>query len=812
MEQPNRSGLRELQIAQGLVTLRWAAIPILFGFSLLSTRLLGMSFKIAPVYVLCCLLACLNIYFTIHIAVLTRQVALRHGVPALRRLLNHLLTSQLGEIKTAGARAVGLLPRLLLKLATTMYLMVLEIFKGIRFNLLSLDNVMHTQVIVDLIMITLFVRYTGSPESPLMILAVIPIIVAGAVMGVYKGAIYAGLTSSAYFILCLLIHFKVLMHIKFYGPQFGDLSISLGWAVASFVVLVVALLGTAYLANNLTSVFKERIYFLQRLLDQSRLDSSAECNIAENISTAWFILNSDGVVVKYRRGGSGIFANDLPGHNILDSIPAFRQYGMGYVMQSVLTGGRVKEIERIRVQSAAGDIHTVSCRLVPMKGADDKPMILLIVDDLTEPIFLKARVDELKQALDTTRLDLEKSVLDGKEINQQLMKSLKQANERTMEIESLTEKLRNLESKRTEQDTYISALKTELACVKSSNDALTVDITYKQMILDEVTELLKNCNQLETLVSMIERRTKSLFKLDDACLHIFHSSNTPNRLTEILDTRKASPGLLDVPRKNPKILEPVLVDGQPVIINAEIHPEKSALMEISNGPVQRMVAYIPVRHESELLGMMMFNRFGTDEDPEKMISLLTYYLSHTAIALKHAIGVQDQEAQRQALNNTISTLDANISGLMELVRLSPGKNELPFQMFCKALGKLTYASDVSMFRVHADGMIQPMARLDTSRKFEMRTIEEKVFKALQSNPAHKASVKDQMDSSVLLAYPMNQGARMFGVLFIQLPDAASATLPIIDIVAKLASDHLALMALKEEKELWENFYRENLVA
>lgn len=812
MEQPNRSGLRELQIAQGLVTLRWAAIPILFGFALLSTRLLGMSFQIAPVYVLCCLLACLNIYFTIHIAVLTRQVGLRHGVPALRRMLNHLLTSHLGEIKTAGTRAFGLLPRLLFKLVTTMYLMVLEVFKGVRFNLLALDNVMHTQVIIDLIMITLFVRYTGSPESPLMILAVVPIIVAGAVMGFYKGAIYAGLTGSVYFILCLLVHFKILMHIKFYGPQYGDLSMSLGWAVSSFAVTVIALLGTAYLAHNLTSVFKERIYFLQRLLDQSRLDGTVESNIAENITTAWFILNSDGVVVKYRRGDSGLFAADLTGRNILDSLPAFRQYGMGYVMQSVLTGGRVKEIERIRIQSPEGSIHTVSCRLVPMTGSNHKPMILLIADDLTEPIFLKARVDELKQALDTTRLDLEKSVLDGKEINQQLMKSLKQANERSQEIDNLSQKLRALEAKRTEQETYISTLKTELACIKSSNDALTVDITYKQMILEEVTELLKNCNQLDTLVSMIERRTKALFKLDDACLHIFLSSNAPNRLNEILDTRKASPRLLDVPRKNPKVLEPVLNDGQPVIIRAEIHPEKSATLEISNGPVQRMVAYIPVRHESELLGMMMFDRFGSDENPEKMISLLTYYLSHTAIALKHAINAQDQEVQRQALSTTIKTLDANIAGLMELVRMSPGKTELPFQMFSKALGKLTNASDVSMFRVHTDGMIQSLARLDTSRKFEMRTIEEKIFKALQTNPAHKASVKDQIDSSILIAYPMNQGARMLGVLFIQLPDASASTLPVVDIAAKLAADHLALMALNEEKELWENFYRENLVA
>ncbi|MBP7634600.1 hypothetical protein KBA41_10530 [Candidatus Ozemobacteraceae bacterium] len=812
MEQPNRSGLRELQIAQGLVTLRWAAIPILFGFALLSTRLLGMSFQIAPIYVLCCLLACLNIYFTIHISVLTRQVGLRHGVPALRRLLNLLLIRHLGEIKTAGTRAVTILPRLLFRLITTMYLMVLELFRGVRFNLLALDNVMHTQVIVDLLMITLFVRYTGSPESPLMILAVIPIIVAGAVMGFYKGAIYAGLTGSAYFVLCLLVHFKVLMHIKFYGPEFGDLSMSLGWAVASFAVMVVAFLGTTYLAHNLTAIFKERIYFLQRLLDQSRLDGIAENNIAENISTAWFILNAEGTVVKYRRGASGLFANDLTGRNILDAIPAFRQYGMGYVMQSVLTGGRVKEIERIRVQSVEGSIHTVSCRLVPMTGNEHQPMILLVADDLTEPIFLKARVDELKQALDTTRLDLEKSVLDGKEINQQLMKSLKQANERSQEIDDLTDRLRLLENKRSEQDNHISALKAELACVKSSNDALTVDLTYKQMILEEVTELLKNCNQLDTLVSMIERRTKALFKLDDACLHIFLATNAPNRLNEILDTRKASPSLLDVPRKNPKILEPVINEGQPVIIKAEIHPEKSATLEISNGPVQRMVAYIPVRHESELLGMMMFDRFGVDENPEKMISLLTYYLSQTAIALKHAITTQDQAVQRQGLKATIATLDAQISGLMDLMRLSPGKGELPFQTFCKSLGKLTNASDVSMFRVHTDGMIQPLARLDTSRKFEMRSIEERVFKALQTNPAHKASVKDQIDSSILIAFPMSQGARMLGVMFIQLPDAAASTMPLIDLAAKLAADHLALMTLNEEKELWENFYRENLVA
>ncbi|HNW34076.1 MAG TPA: hypothetical protein PKM25_04035, partial [Candidatus Ozemobacteraceae bacterium] len=756
MDLPNRSGLRELQIAQGLVALRWAAIPILFGFALISTHLLGMSFQITPIYVLCCLLACLNVYFTVHIAILTRQVGLRHGVPALRRLLNQLLTTRVGELKSAGTRAFELVPRLLLRLFSTMYLMILEVIKGVRFNLLSLDNVMHTQVIIDLIVIIMFVRYTGSPESPLMMLTVVPIIVAGAVMGFYKGAIYAAATGAAYLLLCLLVHFKAIMHIKFYGPQFGDLSMSLGWAVSSVTMTVVALLGTAYLAHNLTALFKERIFFLQQLLNQSRRDCLAQSHVADNVTAAWFILDAEGTVIKYKRGRSGLIGTNLIGRSILESIPAFKQYGMGYVMQSVLTGGRAREIERIRLQSAEGTVHTLSCRLIPMTNAEQKPLILLLTDDLTEALFLKDRVDELKQTLDGTRVDLEKVSLDGKEINQQLMKSLKQANERSQEIENLTVQLNGLETKCDDQENHISALMTELACVKSSNDALTADITYKQMILEEVTELLKNCNQLDTLASMIERRTKALFKLDDACLHIFHSTNAPTRLNEILDTRKASPRLLDVPRKNPKVLEPVLNDYQPVVIKAEVHPEKSTTVAISNGSVQRMVAYIPVRYESELLGMMMLDRFGSDENPEKMISMLTYYLSHTAIALKNAIMAQDLETQRQTLKITISSLDANITGLMDMVRLTPGNCELPFQTFVKTLGKLSNASDASMFRIHNDGTIQPLARLDTTRKLEMRVIEERIFKALQTNPAHKATAKDPTDGSILIAFPLNQ--------------------------------------------------------
>jgi len=87
----NRSGIRELQIARGLITLRWASIPIIFGFSLLSLKLLGMSFRIEPIYVLCCLLAIINIFFTIHFALLSRQMMVAHGMNSLKKLLQGYL-------------------------------------------------------------------------------------------------------------------------------------------------------------------------------------------------------------------------------------------------------------------------------------------------------------------------------------------------------------------------------------------------------------------------------------------------------------------------------------------------------------------------------------------------------------------------------------------------------------------------------------------------------------------------------------------------------------------------------------------------
>ncbi len=813
MDQNYRSGLRELQIAKGLVMLRWASIPILFGFGLLSTRLLGMSFQITPIYLLSCFFAVLNVGFTIHISLLARQLALRKGQVAMRRFLLRIVSQLMADLRAQGLRGVLAIPRMGLKILATIYLMVLEALKGVRFNLLSLENIMHTQVIVDLAVIILFVRFTGSSESPLTMLMVIPVITAGAVMGFYRGGMYALTASSAYLFLCLLIHFKAILHIKFYGPQFGDLSQSWGWAIGSFIAMVVALLGTAYLSHNLTAIFKERIFFLNQLLDQNRRDSLAQVNVAENVSSAWFILDPTGVVIRFRRGKAGLFPVNLAGKNLLEEIPVFKQYGLGYVIQSVLTGSRSREIERIKIQSQEGTVHTVSSRLMPITDHENKQLVLLIVEDITEYVFYRDRVEDLKHQLDATKTDLEKVSLESKEANQQLMKSLKLANDRSVEIENLTRGLKEIEGVKGGLDGKVDHLVGEVAALKAKNDGLSAEISYKQLILEELTELLKNCSRLDVLSAIIERRTKALFKLDNTCLHIFQSPEAPSRMNEILDTRKASPRLLDLPRKNPKVLDPVLIEGRPVFIKAEILPDKaSAAMALTNAPVQRLVAYIPIRDGGHVIGMMMLDRYGVEENPERMLELLTFYLSHTAIALKNAIATQDLEVQRNALESTIHSLEAQIDGLLGLMNQPADSQENQFRNFLRAFCRITGTTDGLMVRVHNDGAFQILGRCDMSKPLELRTVEEKVLKTLQANPAHRATVKELAEGMLLLGYPIKLGQRLCGVLFLQHPETVQPPSAIVEVGVKLASQQLCLYVLGEEKELWENFYKENLTA
>ncbi len=809
MEYNGRSGLRELQIAQSLVALRWAAIPILLAFAFLAIRLFGMSFSVTPIYVLGCLLAGINIFFTVHISVLSRQLQLRHGPAALKRFLMICTNQLLQELRGRGISGFMGLPSLFWRTGGAMYLMVLEALRGVRLNLLSLENVMHSQMILDILAITMLIRYTGATESPLPMLLFVPVITAGAVLGFYQGTLYAMVGSSAYLLVGLLVNLKAITHVKFYGPQFGDLSQSVGWTFSSYAIMAVALIGSTYLAHHLTSVFKERIFFLNQLLEKNRRESTAQAAVAENVGNAWFILDPQGTILKYKRGYAGFFPTTLTGRCIFDAVPSFKQSGMEYLVQSVLTGGKQRDMERVNVLSPEGTSHVVCCRLMPMVDADGRALVLLIVEDLSELLYFKEHVTQLRQALEHSKLELEKVTLDAREANQQLMKSLKTANERSLEIQELQQTIQQLETVKSAHEGEISQLKDELAALKSHNDQLTADLRYKHLILEEITGLLTHCTNLEDLTNLVEQRTRSLFKLDNASLHVFQAAPSEARLSELLDTRRVSPRLLDLPRRNPKVLEPVLNDGKPVIIRAEVRPDKAASMAITNGQSHRLVAYLPVRLDGEVLGMMMLERFGPEENTDRMMEMLIYYLNHTASALRNALMTRSLEQQREKLDQTIGNLEAQMALLTEMIQFEPAKEELPFQTFLARLCVAHGANDGVLMRFHNDGSSQLLARIEQNRSKELLAIEEQVMKALVANPTHKASMQGP-DGTTLNAWPLKQGARLVGILFLHVTVQEQANTSLLDVCAKMVEEHLSLYVLREEKELWENFYQETL--
>ena len=810
----NRSGIRELQIARGLITMRWASIPLIFGFSIISRNFLGMSFQIEPIYILCCLLAILNVFFTIHFSMLSRQMALSRGIPVLKKFLSLYLSRYFSSIKTKGIKTLTLLPAVGLKITSILYLMLLEALKDVSFNLLSLNNVMHSQVIGDLLLITFLARYTGTTESPLFFLAVVPVTVSGAVMGFRTGAIYATAAVTGWFFVSTLVKYQVLTHIKFYSPVYGDLSQCGGWIMANSLIMVTGLGSVAFIANKLTSVFKERIFYLNDLLYKSDTRALASSHTSEQIPEGWLIIDSDGNVEKAKIDRNGFLPSDIIGKNLLSEFPELEQYGMAYVIQSVVTGSSRRTLEKIRLTSSDGIKHMFNCRISPFKDSAGNTRLLVVFEDRTEEIFLKNQVETLKAEITETRTNLEKISLENRENRRSFEETLKTASERAIEIEVLNQKLKNLKTIEGNQNNQISSMMTEVAALKSSNDQLTSELEYKQMVLEEVSEMMAVCTEIDVLTNMIEQRTRELFKLDNSCLHVFQSNESVNRLNEILDIRKASPRLLDIPRKNPETLEPVLNEGRPVIISAQITPEKAASMAISNGNLQRLVAYIPVRHHGKTLGMMMLEKYGHEENPETMINTLSYYLRHCASAIKSAIQSQEIREKNTRQNHNLTTLHTQLDSIKAMVFNRPAEENQPFSKILFEFGKIVSLKDAVIARIHNDDSLEITSRLDRSKTFELDELEQEIIGTLKKNPNHKATTQLIDDETTCSAYPLMHGSRLLGILFIYFDESNmnQSSQNFTDFSVRLLRDQLALFVMSEEKELWESFYRQNLSA
>lgn len=807
------SGIRELQIARSLITMRWASIPLIFGFSLLSLKVLGMSFTIGPIYILCCILAVMNVFFTLHFSFLSRQMMLNHGLKSLKHLLIKIISAFFADIKEKKVSAFTRIPATISKIVAVLYLMLLEALSDISFNPFAINNVMHTQVITDILVIALMTRYTGTTESPIFFLSVIPITVAGAVMGLKTGAIYSAISTGIWAFMGILIKFKFIPHVKFYSPAYGDLSQCSGWITSNSLTMATGLFATAFLAHKLTAVFKERIFFLNSLLYKSNTSAIASSLAAENASGAWLILDAEANVEKIKVDRNGVFPADLAGKNLFKAFPELEQYGIGYLFQAVLTSCSRRTLDKIKLKSTEGTEHLFHARLCNFKDCDEKTKILAFFEEKTEEIFLKTNLESTRKELIETNDTLEKVVLENRSNIRFLEESRQNANEKTVELEILSQKFKTLNDISNTQENKISGLTEELAIIKSNNDQLKAELEYKTTLLGELSEVMNACDEIDELSHLIEKKSREMFNLDNACLHIFKSENCKKRKGEILDIRNASPRLLDIPRSNPEALNPVLNEGRPVIIDARITPDKSASMAITNGGVKRLIAYVPVRSNDNVIGMMMLERYGDDANPELLVNMLSYFLKHCTAAIKTAISTRNAKNQIEQLRQKISAANTQLSNIRNMVYSKPTEEERPFTNMLKEFARIASLKDAVIMRFHNDDTTEICSRVDSLRSLELNSAEKEILQTIMINPKVKATVKLEANDDTCTGYPLMHNKRLLGLVFThfddehEIPDEG-----IMDFCVKLLRDQLALLVMNEEKELWESFYQENLSA
>jgi len=126
-----------------------------------------------------------------------------------------------------------------------------------QYSMLELVSLLNIQMVVDLILLTLLVYFTGSGESPLVFFYLFHIILASIIFPGGFSYIYSGLVMTFYSIPLLLEYFGVIGHIHFFHgdhPMEEPSVIILKW-----VMMMITVFGAAYLAQNVTNRHR-RVY------------------------------------------------------------------------------------------------------------------------------------------------------------------------------------------------------------------------------------------------------------------------------------------------------------------------------------------------------------------------------------------------------------------------------------------------------------------------------------------------------------------------------------------------------------------------
>ncbi len=807
---------RELQVARNLVTLRWANIAIIFTFCVAFIYGFKMSFRLEPIYIICCVLAVFNIYLTLHISMLNRQLSVTKGLTTLKRMMLRVLSQFFGSFKTKGLfKGLAGIPIVFLKVVGVIYLMILETLKDFPVNPVSLSNIMHFQIVFDLVSILALTRYTGSTESPMFLMSVIPISVAGSVIGVKAGIGYSVFVCGGWLANSLLIKYGFMEHIKFYSPVYGDLHSCDAWIGSYFLVAVLSFAASALISYRLTQAFKEKVDDLDKSLYISKSSSVSLKHVALMHNDPWVVIDSKGKILDLKCDENQLLIkSEMLNQNVLECIPGLAKSNYEFTAQSVLSSQTFKKLPDVKFNYPDNSEHIFDVIVSFYKEFNGQERLMISFQERTLEVNRKELVDTLSAECLHARNSIEKLSQENHELHKSMDELVKISSNKSIDIEVLNTKVNDMDIEAANLNNQISELKDQVASVKADNDQLKVELDNRQMILDDVADFMNSCGELDELIAKVERRTKDLFGLENSCFHVFDATDMTNQKNEILDIRKVSPRLLDIPRTHPETLDPALTEGRPVVFSAEIRPEKSsAAIAVSNGDLKRMVAFVPLKEEDQILGMMMLEKYGTFNNSDTIIDMISFYLKQIAGTIKNAIENRKILSKNRELHEDLLKMHNKFDSVKTLILKDYSNDIRPFSGMLYEMSKQVSLRDAMLVRVQSDGTTDCYSRINRSKALELSNIENKLIEQLKSNFENKITFKSENEENDIIAYPLVDKKRLLGVLFLySSEELTESDTAIIEFCISILRNEFALYVLNEEREIWESFYSNSMPA
>ncbi len=802
---------RELQVARNLVTLRWASIPIIFAFCYLtfqSTFASTLKERLGPIYIICCILALFNIYLTLHISMLNRQLSVTKGFLTIKRAFLRVLSLFFGNIKSKGVKGLLEFPTVIVKITSLIYLMILETTKEFSFNPISLENIMHLQIFFDLMSILALTRYTGSTESPIFFMAAVPIIVAGSVISAKAGIIYSSIACGSWIINSLLIKNGLLEHLKFLPPYNGDLRDCNVWIASYPLVTFLVFTASTIIAQKLTLAFKDKVEDLDKSLYLSKSTSVSLKQVALMQNNPWIVVDSNGVILNMKGNDSYFIESEMVSKTLIECIPDLAKSNYEFNAQSVLDSHSFKRISDVKIKFKDNSEHIFDLTISYYKEFDGKDRLMITFEEKTLEVNRKQLVDTLTKECFHARNTIEKLSSENSDLKKTLDEISKSSSDKSIEIEVLNTKVNDMDIDATNQSNKISELMDKVASIQSDNDQLKVELENKQMIMEDVADFINSCSELDELIAKVEKRTKNLFGLENSFFHVFDSNDMNHQKNEILDIRKVSPRLLDIPRNHPETLDPALTEGRPVVFNAEFRPEKSsASIAITNGDLRRLVAFVPLKENEKVLGMMMLEKYGAVESSDHIVDMISFYLKQVSGAIKSAIENKKVQNKNKELHEDILKLHNKLDSIKTMITNDYSKDIRPFSGMLFEISKLIPLRDAMLVRIQSDGLTDCCSRINRSKTLELTNLESKIIEQLKTNNNNKIQFKSENEQDIITAYPLVDKNRLLGVLFLYMnEDLQESDNLTANFCVNILKNEFALYVLNEEREIWESFY------